>query len=408
MTTIVHISGDYPDTFQSRKTNAIKNLVEGTPQFRHVVYSINRLDGFGAVQVVRDHGDVVSLTYRAPPYGILLETCLKQVANWIATDVRRRGASPNLVHGHKLTIEGFAARDVARQLGAIPFICTVRGNTDQKYFRARPDKRGAFRRLAQDAAALLPVTPWIARDLTRRAFVDHDAELQLLPTISRSYAYKPPTPGNGRLVTVFHLASWRLKGIPNLLGALAKIRKNGVEAELDIIGGGDEKSTQALQGLIEKTGLNDCVRLVGPVAPQDMQETLNDYSAFVLPTLRETFGMVYLEALFACLPILYSKDRGVDGFFDGLDIGARIDPRSVDGIASGLCDMLSGSQRMKTAIANEQASGAFDRFTPEAVCQSYADKVCELVSGVSSTRDRLGGAAFPHAVMSDAVAEART
>ena len=47
-----------------------------------------------------------------------------------------------------------------------------------------------------------------------------------------------------------------------------------------------------------------------------MLETLNGYTALVLPTLRETFGMVYIEALFAGVPILYSQDRGVDGFFD--------------------------------------------------------------------------------------------
>ena len=34
---IVHITNDYPDPLLPQKTKAVQNLVEGTPQYRHIV-----------------------------------------------------------------------------------------------------------------------------------------------------------------------------------------------------------------------------------------------------------------------------------------------------------------------------------------------------------------------------------
>lgn len=379
MRTILHVTADYPDAHAERKTHAIRNLVEGTPGFRHLVYAINRRTGLGGVRLVDRDAGVVTLTYGAPTFGILLETFLDPLAAWILDDVRRSGARVDLVHAHKLTIEGLVARRLAEGLGGVPFVCTVRGNTDQKYLRLKPEKRATYRRLAREAALLMPVTPWVARYIDRTLGIA-DVPRTLLPTISDGSVTIPPQqPGNGRLVTVFHLGSWRLKGMPNLLAALARLRAAGTVLPLDIVGGGDPADVRALERRIGRAGLGDQVRLLGPVPHDEIQRRLNAYSGFVLPTLRETFGMVYLEALMAGVPILYSAGRGIDGFFDGMDVGVRCDPGSVDSVAAGLAALHEGSARMKDSLARHQAAGSFDRFRGEAVCRDYAAAVTRIL-----------------------------
>ena len=62
------------------------------------------------------------------------------------------------------------------------------------------------------------------------------------------------------------------------------------------------------------------------------EELLNEYRKshlFVMPSIHETFGLVYLEALSQGLPIIHSKNQGIDGFFDNLKLVRKVDP-SID------------------------------------------------------------------------------
>lgn len=379
---ILHISADFPDAWSARKTPAVQNLIDGCPELDHRVYSINRVNGFGGI-AAQDRSDMVTtLVYRAPPFGILLRPFLNRLADWIAAAVKAQGGRIDLVHGHKLTIEGLVARRVARHLGC-PYVCTVRGNTDQKYLRLKPGMHAAWRRVAAEAAWLFPVTPWIERYLVETLSLP-DAPRSLLPTITKIDHFLAPRDTGPGLVTAFHLAGWKLKGMPNLLSAIAALRDQGCTITLDIIGSDAGSAEAALAREIARHGLTGQVTLRGAVPHADMPKTLNGYAAFVLPTLRETFGMVYLEALFAGVPILYSQDRGIDGFFDDQDVGLRCDPTSVASIAEGLRALHSDTGQIKRAVARLQQSGGLERFRAGPVCQGYSARVQAITKGSAS------------------------
>lgn len=382
--TILHIAADYPDLYNERKTLAIRNLLQSTNGFRHLVYSINRKSGLGGVQLIGRRNSVTTVCYKAPPLGIFLETFLSGVADWIINDLHNKNEEVHLLHAHKLSIEGLVAQRVSKALGRIPYICTIRGNTDQKYLRLKLEKRETYRQLVRGAALLFPVTPWIERYVDR-TLGSHRVPRQLLPTISQSTELLPPRPGNGRLVTVFHLSGWRLKGVPNLLCAVSRLRAAGTLVQLDIIGGGDDHHIRAIQKQIKKHYLEEQVRLVGVIPHAEIQVRLNEYSGFVLPTLRETFGMVYVEALTAGLPILYSEKRGVDGFFDDMDIGVRCDPKSVQSIEAGLLRLAGNERHMKAELARCQAEGFFRRFNAGNVSESYAGALQRVLDDGQAT-----------------------
>ncbi|MEM8970533.1 MAG: glycosyltransferase [Pseudomonadota bacterium] len=382
---VLHISADYPDAYSQTKTKAILNLVSGTSKLRHRVYSINRLNGFGGVQEIGRCGSLITLIYRAPGYGLFLEKFLNVLADWIVADVLRSEIQVDLVHAHKFTIEGIAANRISQALGC-PYLCTLRGNTDQKYLRFKPEKHDTFRRVAEEATQLLPTSPWIARDLSKRLKL-HELKTTVLPTISASDRIIPPSLEYSRLVTAFHLDFWRPKGLPNLLKALQTLKQDGLEVELDILGGGADASVSAVRKLIMKHGLDGQVRLLGAVPHDEIQDRLNRYAAFVLPTLTETFGMVYIEALFSGIPILYSADRGVDGYFDEQDIGIRCDPDSVTSITDGLRRILRRAPEMKDALSVIQLEGELDHFRKDNVCRTYEDLVAQLAKPSENNPD---------------------
>ncbi len=377
MTRLLHISADFPDAYSTRKTKAVHNLLGGVPEFEHRVYSLNRENGVGGIHALAEDNGVTTLVYRAPSYGILLEQFLAPVSRWIVQDVQTRREPIDAIHAHKLTIEGLVAQRVAHELGC-PYVCTIRGNTDQRYIRMKPGMRRHWRQVAGQASWLFPVTPWIDRYATRKLSLSGNRR-SLLPTATSIDSMIPPRPTETRLVTAFHLAGWRLKGMPRLLRALARLRDGGQPVTLDIIGGGPERETAELGREIRRYSLDGQVHLRGAIPHEQMAETLNGYTGFVLPTLRETFGMVYLESLFAGTPILYSQDRGIDGFFDNEDVGIRCDPTSVDSIAAGIESLLANTDRLKNNIARLQGTGGFNRFRLDAICRDYAARMAAVV-----------------------------
>ena len=56
---------------------------------------------------------------------------------------------------------------------------------------------------------------------------------------------------------------------------------------------------------------------------------------FAMPSHSETFGLVYIEALSQGLPIVCSKNQGIDGSFSE-KIGAYVDSKSIDSISDGI------------------------------------------------------------------------
>ena len=62
-------------------------------------------------------------------------------------------------------------------------------------------------------------------------------------------------------------------------------------------------------------------------------------SVFAMPSIHETFGLVYIEALSQNLPVLYTKGQGIDGIFDDT-VGVGVNALSVEDIAQALKLML--------------------------------------------------------------------
>ena len=102
--------------------------------------------------------------------------------------------------------------------------------------------------------------------------------------------------------------------------------------------------------------------------------------ALALPSRNETFGMVYTEALFAGVPILYSRGTGIDGHLSGLDVGMAVDPDNVSEIAEGLVDLVANNARYRNAI---QTAGPelFRRFDPARQIALY---MADISAGVPS------------------------
>jgi len=113
--------------------------------------------------------------------------------------------------------------------------------------------------------------------------------------------------GSGRPVKLLSYGRYvHKKGFDILLQAFARLRTNGVDAELVIYGAGP--CFADLERLCKELGLRECVKLNGWV--DDIQGTLDQSDLFILPSRDEPFGIVMLEAMARGVPIVTTRTQG--------------------------------------------------------------------------------------------------
>lgn len=124
-----------------------------------------------------------------------------------------------------------------------------------------------------------------------------------------------------QILTVTRLGtSEAKKRVDVVIAAVGQLKKSGVDAILHVVGDGELRSS--LVSLAESLNLKDCVVFHGRVSDEQLDILYKSADVFVLPSEKEGFGIVYLEAWKAGLPVVAAKataipeviDDGVDGF----------------------------------------------------------------------------------------------
>lgn len=390
---ILHLSADYPNPQQfHRRTTAIQRLVTGTDYGRHVVVTMDRTSlpwkacfmDCGEDKGVR----LYSYRYFGLPMGFGLAMAMRRVARHVLKTMKAEHGLPALVHAHKLSFEGIAGLWLVERFGPdTRLFVSVRGESERKVLLFKPTYRNLMRRIAARADKIYHISAWF-RDTYHRYVPEQPEKERLLPNIvgnsTSKVPVKDPIP---RFVSVFDLDMRKRKGMSDLLQGFAAFRKTHPGIGLDLIGPGSPEAVEAAKKEIADLGLGGSVEILGPMDSKTLFEVLPNYLAMALVSYNETFGMVYLEALFAGLPIIYGKDTGIDGYLDDIDVGIGVKPGDVAGIAAAFTDLAEKSDHYRNQIvASEQI--LHDRFNPAMILESYRQDL-EAILNPAQQRSRM-------------------
>lgn len=244
---------------------------------------------------------------------------------------------PQMLHAHSLITNGLIAYRHHRKAGT-PYVVTVR-NTDINIFMG---KSWFFRqlgsRILNKAAAVLFLSP-AYRDVQLRALLSPDrfqevvAKSHIIPNGINDFwidnqVGAPRQAVTGPIKVLFAGKLRANKNVDTLIAACNLIAKEGHPVTLDVVGDGPEYDR--LRGL----ECHFAIRFHGYVsAREQLMQIYRDCDLMVVPSFRESFGLVYAEAMSQGLAVIYSKNQGFDGFFpDGL-VGFAADAYDLNDIA---------------------------------------------------------------------------
>jgi phosphatidylinositol alpha-1,6-mannosyltransferase len=148
------------------------------------------------------------------------------------------------------------------------------------------------------------------------------------------------------LLTINRLSTTeKYKRYDQIIKTLAWLKRENKNLKYLLCGKSDESEERRIHQLIQEEGLQNQVLLTGYVEGAELVDHYLLGDVFVMPSKKEGFGIVFIEALACGRPVIAgAKDGSVDALLNG-KLGKLIDPDSL----TELKDAIEGSLTKKDA-----------------------------------------------------------
>jgi len=285
----------------------------------------------------------------------------------------------DVVHAHWWVPGGVSAW-LARLVRKPRYVVTLHGS-DVRLLDRSASARWLARRVLRGAAAVTAVSSYLADRAARIAGIAPDRILvQPMPVpVDR---FDRQSLGGGGIVTIGRLTEQ--KNVDDVLEAVARLRQQGVDTHLHIIGDGPRR--QALEYRARGLGVEDIVWFKGAVAPDEIPATVGDADVMVFPAIAEGLGLVAAEALLMGVPVVATQaGGGVTDIVPPTGAGRLVPPHDPAALAHAIRELLETPGSLYLA---EQAGDSLrKRIAPDVVAKVF-EKVYEQVVGQGGRPER--------------------
>jgi phosphatidylinositol alpha-1,6-mannosyltransferase len=137
----------------------------------------------------------------------------------------------------------------------------------------------------------------------------------------------------------------RGKGHDELIAAWPEVRRRSPDAELWVVGGGDD--VERLRARARESGAGEAVRFLGRIPDLELSSLYRRASLFVMPSRQEGFGVVYAEAMWHGLPCIGSTADAAGRVIDAGETGLLVPYGDVGAIAETVATLLGDPDRAR-------------------------------------------------------------
>jgi len=150
------------------------------------------------------------------------------------------------------------------------------------------------------------------------------------------------------------------KNISTTQRAMKLLKEKGYEVSLTVVGKIVDKSEY------ENLKSDKDISFLSPKNKEELIYEYRKHDIFIMPSISETFGLVYAEAMSQGLPILYSKGQGFDGQFPNGTVGFAVACNSEIEIANSIINILDNYAKI-----SNNCKRYVDRFNWHSIAKQY-------------------------------------
>jgi len=333
---ILHINGDYP--FQS----IYYELLQHFPEEKGIKYTIYVPLKSG--QKFSRKYDIstanVNVIYSFDFYNLdrlIYYTKKTKILKAIQNIVNI--ADINCVHAHTLFSTGGVAYELKKKLG-INYIVAVRNTDLNEFFKYMVHLRNFGIKVMNAASKVIFLSPAyknivinkyvpkkLRKDILNKSIVIPNGIADFWH--KNRYERKNAPPKHLELLYIGQIK--KNKNIETTIRVTRLLNERGINTHFTIVGEGPH--VEKIKKLIGKN--DNYIKIHNWV---DSKEKLIPFyraaHIFIMPSFKETFGLVFIEALSQGLPLIYTKGQGIDGHFPQGHIGYACSPLDVEEITN--------------------------------------------------------------------------
>jgi len=367
----------------------IAGVISPVPWSPRLLWRNHRWRSYGREpRQVTDLGNVAVLQPRVPvlPHGIgfhlygrLHEPAVRKAARTLMAP-----SPADLIHAHMAHPDGTAAVALGRAYG-VPVVITIHGQDLLRSIpRGKLTRRVIARTIRQADRVVL-----VSNKLKHVTWAEGlRGRFDVIPN-----GIRPDVRVDEQLVR--DLGALRPPGARIVLSVSSLIRTKGHEWVLRglcpgdfywIVGDGPYR--RQLEMLVSSLGLQERVHFFGAAKPSAVDAFMRAADVFVLPSTPEAFGVVYLEAMRARLPILACRDEGEPSLLRHEETALLVPPRDGNAVFRAL-SRLAREPGLTDILTNGGFDTVMTRFTVAKQCREIHRVYCR----VCPTTERLTGRA---------------
>jgi glycosyltransferase involved in cell wall biosynthesis len=146
-------------------------------------------------------------------------------------------------------------------------------------------------------------------------------------------------PANACILTVCRLdPRERYKGVDHLIRALPAVRARHPAARLVVVGDGPDRLR--LEEISRQLGVDGAIEWAGAVDDEALKARYRDSALFAMPSRKEGFGIVFLEAMSFAKPVIAARAGGAPEVVEDGATGLLVTYGDVEALAERINRML--------------------------------------------------------------------
>ncbi|BEH15195.1 glycosyltransferase family 4 protein [Marinobacter shengliensis] len=251
----------------------------------------------------------------------------------------------------------------------ISFTLVVRNTDINVFIPGLPHYRWLMKWMVRRSHALVFVSEAHRRTFSLRfpKLYESAARIAVIPNGLESFWLDNESTQAVRKARVCYVGKFnRNKNLVRLVNACELILDDYPQLELVLVGG----EVDELEEMLAKP-VPEFVEVLGTIRnKEELKEVYQSSRVFAMPSVTETFGLVYLEALSQGCAVVCTRHQGIDGMFDFPFVQA-VDPLDTNSISASLRNLL----QFENGVASAQVRCTLSQFSWEYVGKRYAEVV---------------------------------
>lgn len=248
--------------------------------------------------------------------------------NTIYKDLKKQAIHKDVdfAHAHNLFIDGAIAYKLKKEFG-INYIVAIRMTDVDLQYRLMVNRRKFADKILRNASRVIFISPLYKEKLfsymkpSMRSAIEGKCEI--VPNGIDSYWLDNPsplteyTPGETYRILYMGLIQKR-KNVDKLIEAIKQINGAGdIRVELTVIGRMRNAEKGYFKSFLSLVENNDFVTYMGHLADKsEIRKLMQNSHLVALPSQRELFGLVYIEAVSQNTPVLFCEKEGISPYLE--------------------------------------------------------------------------------------------